>query len=198
MGKPVNSSVKRSETIAINQKINKRVFKGFKDVCKYRGYSMNVMLETFMHQYACGRFKFLDEDIDRWKRDTEEFDVLSTPINREVYTEFKSTCKNNGHFVKYVMTAFMDALSNTDLILEYADPSVGSLIDTHLVQIIRIPTNEGTPANIDLPKGFMRCPFCGKHIEALADNWCLIKPHNSLNKYLACKNCEGANGEYKY
>ena len=63
MGKPVSSDVKRVETTALNTKVNKEVFQNFKDCCAYLGYPMNVMLETFMRQYADGEFK-LDSQAD--------------------------------------------------------------------------------------------------------------------------------------
>ena len=42
----------RVETTALNTKVNKRVFDEFKVRCKEAGYPLNVMLETFMRQYA--------------------------------------------------------------------------------------------------------------------------------------------------
>ena len=63
MGKPVTSNVPRAETTALNTKVNKEVFESFKDYCAYLGYPMNVVLETFMRQYANGRFELDKEDI---------------------------------------------------------------------------------------------------------------------------------------
>ena len=63
MGKPVTSNVKRADTTALNTKVNKEVLTNFKDCCAYLGYSMNVPLETFMQQYANGRFDINREDI---------------------------------------------------------------------------------------------------------------------------------------
>lgn len=121
MGKPVSSDVKRAETTALNTKVNKEVFKNFKDCCAYLGYPMNVMLETFMQQYANGRFNIDDDDVLKWKKDESEMDTLNTTFNKEIYLNFKSTCKGNRYFVKHVITAFMEKFASRGLILEYVD-----------------------------------------------------------------------------
>ncbi len=119
MGKPVSSNAQRVETTALNTKVNKEVFDNFKDCCKELGYPMNVMIETFMRQYANGRFNIKADDILRWKKDDSEVDTLNTTFNKEIYLNFKSACKGNGYFVKHVITAFMDEVVNRDYILEY-------------------------------------------------------------------------------
>lgn len=122
MGKPVSSDVKRVETKPLNTKINKEVFDNFKDYCAYRGYAMNVMLETFMQQYSNGRFKLTEDEILKWKKGDYEVDTLNTTFNKEIYLGFKSTCKGNGgYFVKHVITAFMDKLVNGNYVLEYIE-----------------------------------------------------------------------------
>lgn len=119
MGKPVNSDVKRVETKALNTKVNKEVFDAFKDYCKELGYPMNVMLETFMRQYANGRFEMDADDIVKWKDDGSETDTLSTTFNKEIYTDFKFACKENGYFVKHVIMAFLKKFTSRKFILEY-------------------------------------------------------------------------------
>lgn len=121
MGKPVSSDVKRVETTGLNTKVNKEVFKDFKDHCSYLGYPMNVVLETFMRQYTNGRFKIDTDDIIKFKNDNSEVDTLNTTFNKEIYTNFKTTCKVNGFFVKHVVTAFMEKFAKKNLILEYID-----------------------------------------------------------------------------
>ena len=121
MGKPVTSDVKRAKTTALNTKVNKEVFKNFKDRLSYLGYPMNVTLEAFMNQYANGRYNVDDEDILKWKNDGEEVDTLNTTFNKEIYVNFKHTCKKNGVFVKHVVTAFMDDFASGNLVLEYVD-----------------------------------------------------------------------------
>lgn len=121
MGGFIKRDVKRVETTALNQKINKEVFDAFKDYCKKLGYPMNVMIETFMRQYANGKFKLKEEDILKFKNDGKEVDTLNTTFNKEIYLDFKSTCKANGYFVKHVITAFMEKFASRNFILEYVD-----------------------------------------------------------------------------
>ena len=121
MGKPVTSNAKRVETTALNTKVNKEVFDNFKDYCKELGYPMNVMIETFMQQYANGRFSVNADDILKWKKDNTELDTLNTTFNKEIYLDFKSTCKGNGYFVKHVIMAFMEKVVSRDYILEYTN-----------------------------------------------------------------------------
>ena len=121
MGKPVSSNAQRVETTPLNTKVNKEVFDNFKDYCKEIGYPMNVMLETFMRQYSNGRFNIKAEDILKWKEDKSEVDTLNTTFNKEIYLEFKATCKGNNFFVKHVVTAFMEVVVNKKFILEYVN-----------------------------------------------------------------------------
>lgn len=121
MGGFIKSDVKRVETQALNQKINKEVFDAFKDYCKELGYPMNVLLETFMRQYANGRFNINEKDILKWKKDDSEVDTLNTTFSKEIYINFKTTCKNNGYFVRHTITAFMEQFASRGLILEYAN-----------------------------------------------------------------------------
>lgn len=119
MGKPVSSNAQRVETTALNTKINKEVFDKFKDCCKEDGYPLNVMLETFMRQYTNGRFKININNILKFKNDKAEVDTLNTTFNKEIYLEFKKVCKNNGFFVKHVITAFMEHYATRSFVLEY-------------------------------------------------------------------------------
>lgn len=121
MGKPVNSNAQRVKTTALNTKINKEVFDKFKDCCKEQGYPLNVLLETFMRQYANGRFKIDTDDILKFKNDRAEVSTLNTTFNEEIYFEFKVACKSKGLFVKHVVTAFMEIYANQDLIMEYTN-----------------------------------------------------------------------------
>ena len=120
MGKPVTSNVSRAETTALNTKVNKEVFESFKDYCAYLGYPMNVVIETFMRQYANGRFKLDENDILKFKDDGKDVDTLNTTFNKEIYLNFKSTCKSNRYYVKHVVTAFMEKFANKEFVLEYA------------------------------------------------------------------------------
>lgn len=121
MGKPVSSNAQRVKTTALNTKVNKEVFDKFKDCCKEQGYPLNVLLETFMRQYANGRFKIDADDILKFKNDKTKVSTLNTTFNEEIYLDFKVACKSRGFFVKHVVTAFMEIYANQDLIMEYAN-----------------------------------------------------------------------------
>ena len=117
----IKSDVERAETSALNTKINKEVFDNFKGNCKYLGYPMNVLLETFMLQYTNGKFNINHDDIIKWKKDDSEVDTLNTTFNKEIYFNFKDYCKKNGYFVKHVITAFMEEFSNKNFIMEFVE-----------------------------------------------------------------------------
>lgn len=119
MGGFIKRDVDRVPTTALNQKINKEVSDNFKDYCKEIGYPMNVVLESFMQQYANRRFKLDTDDILKFKNDDKPSVILNTTFNKEIYNNFKSICKANGFFVKHVVTAFMEQFAKRDLILEY-------------------------------------------------------------------------------
>ena len=111
----------RVETTALNTKVNKKVFDEFKICCKTQGYPLNVVLETFMNQYANHRFDLGEEEILKWKGDVEEVDTLNTTFNKEIYSNFKYRCKSDGYFLKHVVVAFMKRYTERNLVLEFRD-----------------------------------------------------------------------------
>lgn len=121
MGGYIKRDVKRVDTAPLNTKVNKEVFDAFKDRCKEQGYPLNVMLETFMRQYANGNFHLADKDIMKFKNDGQEVDTLNTTFNKEIYLAFKSACKTKGYFVKHVVAAFMEKYAERNLVPEYVD-----------------------------------------------------------------------------
>lgn len=121
MGKPVSSNVKRVETTGLNTKVDKETFQNFKDRCAYLGYPMNVVLETFMQQYANGRYKIEEENILKWKRYDLEVDTLNSTFNKEIYLSFKDACKKDKYYVKHVVTAFMEDFAKGNIMLEYVN-----------------------------------------------------------------------------
>jgi len=123
MGSPVKSNVPRMETTGLNTKVNKEVFINFKDRCAELGYPMNVMLETFMLQYTNGRFPLDKSEIMKFKNDGKDTETLNSTFNKEIYVNFKQTCKSNGYFVKHVLTAFMERFASKTLVLEFVDKS---------------------------------------------------------------------------
>ena len=92
MGGYIKRDVERVETTALNTKVNKEVFDAFKDCCKEQGYPLNVMLETFMRQYANHNFKLSEEDVQKFKNDGREEDI-----------PFVGLCYYN---LKYLMWAY--------------------------------------------------------------------------------------------
>lgn len=46
-------------------------------------------------------------------------------------------------------------------------------------------------------KGYLKCPFCGKEVEAISEEWILVQFKNSGTKHLACRECKGKNGKYR-
>lgn len=119
MGGYIKRDVKRLPTVALNQQVNKDVLDNFRDYCKEMGYPMNTVLEPLMRQFTNGRFKLNEKDILKWKDDLEEKDTLNTTFNKEIYRSFKAMCKDNGYFVRHVVTAFMENLSTKEFILEF-------------------------------------------------------------------------------
>ena len=117
----IKRDVKRVETTALNQKVNKEVFDAFKDICKEQGYPMNVVLETFMRQYSNNKFYIDAEDILKWKGNDSDVDTLNTTFSKEIYANFKYACKDRGYFVKHVVTAFMEKYASRDLIMEFVN-----------------------------------------------------------------------------
>ena len=49
-----------------------------------------------------------------------------------------------------------------------------------------------------IKKGYMRCPFCGNYKDADSENWILIQVAGEDKKHLACRECRGQDGKYKY
>lgn len=121
MGGYIKRDVERVEVKALNTKVNKEAFDAFKDCCKKQGYPLNIMLETFMRQYASGNFYLEDKDVMKFKNDGKEEDTLNTTFNKEIYLSFKSACKVKGYFVKHVVAAFMEKYAEENFVLEYVN-----------------------------------------------------------------------------
>lgn len=48
------------------------------------------------------------------------------------------------------------------------------------------------------PKGLMQCPYCGDYKDASSENWILIQVVGDDKKHLACRECRGLDGKYRY
>lgn len=135
--------VEKIETMALNTKINKEVFDGFKVRCLQLRVPMNVVLEAFMLQYTNGRFGLKDKNIIKWKKTDGELDTLNTTFNKEIYLDFKKTCKDRGYFVKNVIMAFMERFANREFVLECVDVSgIKETIETAKLEDIEIISEE--------------------------------------------------------
>lgn len=58
--------------------------------------------------------------------------------------------------------------------------------------------NNGVKDFFITPKGMIQCPFCGNFKDASEKHWLLIEKEGVMEKRLACKECEGLDGEYRY
>lgn len=115
----IKVDVKKLPTQALNTQVNKEVFYNFKVKCKQKGLPLNIVIEVFMNQYANRRYELRETDIIRWKEDDGETETLNSTFNKEIYTRFKSVVKNDGYFVKHVISAFIEDYVNNDLTMEF-------------------------------------------------------------------------------
>ena len=99
--------------------INKEIFYDFKVKCKERGLPLNVVIEVFMRQYGNRRYPLERMDILRWKEDNGETETLNSTFNKEVYDKFKDVVKDDGYFIKHVISAFVEDYVKNDLIMEF-------------------------------------------------------------------------------
>lgn len=49
-----------------------------------------------------------------------------------------------------------------------------------------------------IPKGMMKCVYCGNVTDSAADNWVLIQRTDAAEKHLACRKCRGKDGKFRY
>lgn len=66
-----------------------------------------------------------------------------------------------------------------------------------LINIIMEQYSEGAKKE-PVSKGNMKCVYCGKVHTADSANWLLIQTDDSDCKYLACRECRGKDGKYRY
>lgn len=115
----IKVEVEKLETKQINTQVNSEVFEEFQRKCRERNLQMCTVIETFARQYSKNRYKLDKENILKWKNDFGKTSTLSTPINKEVYNQFKDKVKANGYFVKHILMAFIEDYANKDLIMEF-------------------------------------------------------------------------------
>ena len=115
----IKVEAEKLETKQINTQVNAEVFEEFQKKCRERNLQMCTVIETFARQYANNRYKLDEDDILKWKNHSGKTSTLSTPINKEVYNQFKEEVKANGYFVKHMLMAFIEDYANKDLIMEF-------------------------------------------------------------------------------
>ena len=115
----IKVNAKKLPTKALNMQINKEIFYDFKVKCKEKGLPLNIVIEVFMNQYAKGRYDLSEEDVLKWKDDSGETETLNSTFNKEVYNEFKNAVKDNGLYIRHVVTAFVEDYVKNDLIMEF-------------------------------------------------------------------------------
>lgn len=115
----IKVEVEKLETKQINTQVNSEVFEEFQKKCRERNLQMCTVIETFARQYSNNRYKLNEEDILKWKNGLGKTSTLSTPINKEVYNQFKDKVKASGYFVKHILMAFIEDYANKDLIMEF-------------------------------------------------------------------------------
>ena len=103
----------------VNTKINSKIFEMFQKKCKERNLQMCTVIETFARQYINNRYILEERDIIKWSNNKGETSTLNTPINKDVYLQFKDKVKADGHFIKHVLSAFIEDYTNNDMIMEF-------------------------------------------------------------------------------
>lgn len=115
----IKVDVEAPPTQALNTQINRDIFYEFKVKCKQKRLPLNIVLEVFMNQYANRKYSLRETDIIRWGEDRGEIETLNSTFNKKVYTKFKNVVNNDGHFVRHVISAFIEDYVNNDLTMEF-------------------------------------------------------------------------------
>ena len=72
-----------------------------------------------MNQYVNRKYDLMEGNILKWKEDKGDTETLNSTFNKEIYTKFKNAVKNDGYFVKHVVSAFIEDYVNNDLTMEF-------------------------------------------------------------------------------
>lgn len=111
----IKVDIEEVQTHALNTPINKDILNKFKVKCKQKRLPLNVVIEVFMNQYVNRKYKLKETDIIKWGEDRGETERFNSTFNKEIYTKFKDVVKNDGHYVKHVVSAFIEDYINNDL-----------------------------------------------------------------------------------
>lgn len=114
----IKIQTEKFELQPINTTINTEIFEEFQKKLKQQNIPMNVVITVFVEQYVNGRYKLNEKDILKWEGNNDET-KLSTSINKSSYIQFKEKVKSDGHYIKHVLSAFIEDYANNDLVMEF-------------------------------------------------------------------------------
>lgn len=115
----IKIQTEKFELQPVNTTINTEIFEEFQKKLKQQNIPMNVVITVFVEQYINGRYKLNEKDILKWEGNSDNTSKLSTPINKAIYTQFKDKVKSDGHYIKHVLSAFIEDYSKNDLVMEF-------------------------------------------------------------------------------
>lgn len=115
----IKVQAEKFELQPVNVKIDSEIYEKFQKKCKERNLQMCTVIETFARQYINNRYTLEEKDIIKWANGSSEVSTLNTPINKEVYFLFKDRVKADGHYIKHVISAFVEDYTNNDMIMEF-------------------------------------------------------------------------------
>ena len=111
--------VEKFELQPVNTKIDSDIFEKFQIKCKERNLQMCTVIETFARQYVNNRYTLEESNIVKWSNGNGKTSTLNTPINKDVYYKFKDKVKADGHYIKHIISAFIEDYTKNDMIMEF-------------------------------------------------------------------------------
>lgn len=114
----IKVQIEKFELQPINTKINSEIFERFQKKCKERNLQMCTVIETFARQYLNNRYVLEEANIIKWSDNNGKTSTLNTPINKVVYGRFKDKVKSDGHYIKHVLSAFIEDYITNDFVME--------------------------------------------------------------------------------
>lgn len=111
--------VEKFELQPVNTKIDSDIFEKFQRKCKERNLQMCTIIETFARQYINNRYALEESNIVKWSNNNGKTSTLNTPINKDVYYKFKDKVKADGHYIKHVISAFIEDYTKNDMVMEF-------------------------------------------------------------------------------
>lgn len=115
----IKIETEKFELQPINTTIDTEIFEEFQKKLKQQNIPMNVVITVFVEQYLNGRYKLNEKDILKWEGGGCKISRLSTQINKDLYIQFKDKVKSDGHYIRQVLSAFIEDYANNDLVMEF-------------------------------------------------------------------------------